>query len=47
MTGSPPPPARTSPHTEAAARWFQTNNGLTSDGIVGNRTWRQLVDAQG
>ncbi|MFJ6892395.1 peptidoglycan-binding protein [Streptomyces hokutonensis] len=35
------------PHSAAAARWFQTNNGLTADGIVGNQTWRRLVDSQG
>lgn len=33
--------------TEAAVKWFQTNNGLTADGIVGNRTWQRLVDPQG
>lgn len=34
-------------HTEEAARWFQANNGLTADGIVGNKTWRRLVEVSG
>ncbi|WP_225651913.1 peptidoglycan-binding protein [Streptomyces pseudogriseolus] len=34
------------PRTEAAARWFQTNSGLSPDGIVGNKTWRRLMEPQ-
>nr|QIZ01336.1 peptidoglycan-binding protein [Streptomyces sp. S1D4-11] len=30
--------------SEAAVKWFQTNNGLTADGIVGNQTWRRLAE---
>lgn len=30
------------PDTEAAVKQFQTDNGLTADGIVGPRTWDAL-----
>jgi N-acetyl-anhydromuramyl-L-alanine amidase AmpD len=29
--------------TDTAVRWFQTNNALTVDGIVGSQTWPKLV----
>ena len=29
--------------TDAAVKWFQGNNGLAADGIVGNKTWRRLL----
>ncbi|WP_220096431.1 peptidoglycan-binding protein [Streptomyces cyaneus] len=31
------------PRTQEAVQRFQADNGLTADGIVGNKTWRQLV----
>ena len=31
------------PMTDTAVRWFQTNNGLTVDGVVGSQTWPVLV----
>lgn len=31
------------PKTESAVKWFQWNNGLVADGIVGNKTWRKLT----
>ncbi|MEW2258879.1 peptidoglycan-binding domain-containing protein [Streptomyces sp. NPDC047869] len=34
------------PRTKEAVPWFQSGSGLTADGIVGNKTWRQLVGAQ-
>ena len=34
------------PRTEAAVRLFQTVNGLVTDGIVGQATWRKLVLTQ-
>ncbi|MFD5407850.1 peptidoglycan-binding domain-containing protein [Streptomyces griseorubiginosus] len=37
---------KSGPRSGALGRWFQTNHGLTADGIVGNRTWRRLVDSQ-
>ncbi|MGA5771186.1 peptidoglycan-binding protein [Streptomyces pseudogriseolus] len=33
------------PKTEAAAKWFQAKRGLFVDGIVGNKTWKELVRA--
>lgn len=29
--------------TDAAVKAFQTDNGLTADGVVGNKTWPLLV----
>ncbi|WP_248960018.1 peptidoglycan-binding protein [Sphaerisporangium perillae] len=29
--------------TDAAVKWFQSQNGLGPDGIVGNKTWRSLL----
>ncbi|MEU1464064.1 peptidoglycan-binding domain-containing protein [Streptomyces sp. NPDC005727] len=34
------------PRTKEAVPWFQSGSGLTADGIVGNKTWRQLVGAR-
>ncbi len=31
------------PQTTAAIKQFQTDNGLTPDGIVGNKTWPVLI----
>ncbi len=31
------------PQTEAAIKAFQSANGLTPDGIVGNQTWPKLI----
>ncbi|MBT2492067.1 peptidoglycan-binding protein [Streptomyces sp. ISL-96] len=31
--------------TEAAVKWFQVKNGLSADGIVGNKTWKKLAEA--
>lgn len=31
------------PLTDAAVKAFQTDNGLTADGVVGNKTWPLLV----
>jgi N-acetylmuramoyl-L-alanine amidase len=33
------------PQTESAVRAFQTDRGLTSDGVVGPETWRVLYEA--
>lgn len=35
------------PRTDDAARWFQTNHGLTADGMVGNKTWLRLTQPAG
>ncbi|OIJ63710.1 peptidoglycan-binding protein [Streptomyces mangrovisoli] len=35
------------PLTGAAVKWFQTDNSLTADGIVGHQTWLRLAAAQG
>lgn len=35
------------PRSEEAARWFQANNGLAADGMVGNKTWRRLMEIPG
>ncbi|MFI1034833.1 peptidoglycan-binding protein [Streptomyces sp. NPDC020951] len=35
------------PLSDEATRWFQANNGLTPDGIVGNKTWRRLMEPPG
>ncbi|MFE9023910.1 peptidoglycan-binding protein [Streptomyces sp. NPDC007808] len=29
--------------TDASVRWFQQENGLAVDGVVGNKTWKKLV----
>ena len=34
------------PVTETAVKQFQTNHGLTADGIVGQKTWQALADAR-
>lgn len=33
--------------TENAVRWFQSDNMLTSDGIIGCKTWAALLEAEG
>ncbi|MEM9010937.1 MAG: peptidoglycan-binding protein [Pseudomonadota bacterium] len=33
------------PRTDAAVREFQTDNGLTPDGVVGDGTWLALIEA--
>jgi outer membrane protein OmpA-like peptidoglycan-associated protein len=33
------------PATDAAIRAFQTDNGLTPDGVMGDATWEKLVEA--
>jgi N-acetylmuramoyl-L-alanine amidase len=33
------------PHTESAVKVFQIRRGLSPDGIVGQQTWRELVEA--
>jgi peptidoglycan hydrolase-like protein with peptidoglycan-binding domain len=33
------------PNTEQAVKAFQTDRGLTADGIVGPRTWAALEEA--
>ncbi|WP_079160018.1 peptidoglycan-binding protein [Streptomyces pactum] len=35
------------PRTDEAVRWFQANHGLTADGMVGNKTWRRLMEVPG
>lgn len=35
------------PETERAVQAFQTENGLTADGIVGPNTWRALLSSSG
>ncbi len=35
------------PNTEQAVRAFQSENGLSVDGIVGRNTWRALFNSQG
>lgn len=35
------------PRSDQAAQWFQANNGLTADGMVGNKTWRRLMGLPG
>ena len=35
------------PETERAVRSFQSENGLTTDGIVGANTWRALLSSTG
>lgn len=31
------------PHTVTAIKQFQTDQGLTADGVVGNQTWPKLI----
>jgi len=33
------------PHTQSAVKTFQVRRGLSPDGIVGDHTWRELVEA--
>jgi hypothetical protein len=33
------------PGTAAAAKWFQSNNGLSPDGVFGNQSWIALMNA--
>ncbi|MFJ9154250.1 peptidoglycan-binding protein [Streptomyces sp. NPDC102270] len=35
------------PRNDEAVRWFQANHGLTADGMVGNETWRRLMEVPG
>ncbi|MGW1657500.1 peptidoglycan-binding protein [Streptomyces atratus] len=34
-------------HSDEAVRWFQANNGLAADGMVGNKTWLRLMELPG